>query len=99
MPKISAQGKTCDPFRTVNRSIRPIIGNLRLQERVPGQEYPDCGAVGCLPRSIDKKSIDAVSYENLSPCWCKVGQCRRMKPFAITASQGESAYPLGVKRL
>src|SRR5207249_1783466 len=31
MPEISAQGKTSDPFRTVNGSVRPFIGDLRLQ--------------------------------------------------------------------
>ena len=75
MPEISAQGKTSDPFRTVNRSIRPFVGNLRLQERVPGQEYPDCGAVGCFPRwivSADRTST-ACGDENLRPGRRKVG--------------------------
>src|SRR6266850_7345603 len=93
MPKISAQGKASDPFRTVNRSIRPVIGNLRLQERVPGDEYPDCGTLGCRSRWIEKIE------ENFGPCWRKVGQCRRMKPFAVSAAQGKSTNPLGVKRL
>ena len=34
MPKVSAQREALDPFRTVNRAIRPFIGDLRLQERV-----------------------------------------------------------------
>src|SRR5947199_4936303 len=29
MPKISAEGETRDPFRTVNRSVRPFVGDLR----------------------------------------------------------------------
>src|SRR6266516_3196476 len=97
MPKISAQGKTSDPFRTVNRSVRPFVSNLRLQERVSGQEYPDCGAGECFPRWIDKKSIDAVNYENLSTCWLKVRYGRRMKSFAVSAAQGDSANRIGLK--
>ena len=67
MPEISAQRKASDPFRTVNQSIRPIIGNLRLQERVPGYEYPDCGAVGCFPRWIvsGERTSTACGDENL----------------------------------
>ena len=71
MPKISAQGKTSDPFRTVNRSIRPFVGNLRLQEGIPGQEYPDRGAVGCLPRWI--ANSDGCDKENLRRGRRKVG--------------------------
>src|SRR5438046_2715683 len=30
MPEVSAQRKTLDPFRTVNRSISPFVSDLRL---------------------------------------------------------------------
>src|SRR5207248_10536972 len=93
MPEISAQGKTPDPFRTVNRSIRPFVGNLWLQERVSLDEYSDRGVDGRLPRWILNAD------ENLRPRRRKVGQRRRMKPFAISAAQGESANQLGLKRL
>src|SRR4029077_302798 len=93
MPEISVQGKTSDPFRTVNRSIRPFVGNLRLQEGVSLDEYPDSGIFRGLPRWILNAD------ENLGPRWRKVGQRRRMKPFAVSAAQGESANQLGVKRL
>src|SRR6266576_4114332 len=81
MPKISAQGKTSDPFRTVNRSIRPIIGNLRLQERVPVDEYLDY--VDGLSLWIVKRAGGEEAYD---ACRSKVGQCRRMKRFAVTAA-------------
>ena len=67
MPKISAQGKASDPFGTVNHSIRPVIGNLRLQERVSDDVYSGRGAGGCQSLRIVKKS------ENFGPCRGKVG--------------------------
>ena len=54
MPKISAQGKASDPFGTVNHSIRPFIGDLRLQERVSDDVYSDGGAGGCQSLRIVK---------------------------------------------
>src|SRR5437764_10479131 len=44
MPEISAQGKTSDPFRTVNCSIRPFVGNRRIEERVSTQEEPSASS-------------------------------------------------------
>ena len=38
MPEVSAQRKTFDPFRTVNRSISPFVGDLRLQVGVSTNE-------------------------------------------------------------
>src|SRR5207253_11369495 len=37
--------------------------------------------------------------EEFGACRSKVGECRRMKPFAVSTTQGERANPVGVKRL
>src|SRR5207249_849363 len=97
MPKVSAQGKTFDPVRTVNRSIRPFISDLWLQERISGRDYPDRGAIGSQALGIVK--IAGNQGQTLLPCRCKVGECWGMKRFAVSAAQGQRANPLGVKRL
>ena len=71
MPKISAQGKTFDPFRAVDDSVRPFIGNLRLQERVSLGDYPDPGAG--LGQILWIASIIGNRRETLGPCRGKVG--------------------------
>src|SRR5213080_4403466 len=95
MPKVSAQGKTFDPVRTVNGSIRPFISDLWLQERISGHDYSDGGVAGGQPLGI----VQWVQRKTLRPCRCNVGQSRGMKRFAVSAAQGERTNPLGVKRL
>ena len=34
MPPIGAYGQALEPFRAVNRSVGPFIGNFRLQVRI-----------------------------------------------------------------
>jgi hypothetical protein len=69
MPKVSVQGKTFDRFRTVNGSVRPFIGDLRLQERVSFDDYPDrTGLVGQLLWIVKL----AERYDKLGACWRKV---------------------------
>src|SRR5437588_5084231 len=95
MPKVGAQGKILAPVRTVNRSIRPFISDLWIQERIPGHDYPDGGALGSQPFGI----VQFAQRKTLHPCRCNVGQSRGMKRFAVSAAQGEGTNPLGVKRL
>src|SRR5207302_6976965 len=96
MPGISAQGKTSDPFRTVNCSIRPFVGNLRIEERVSSQEEPNASSWRRQSLRIVKKTG---GEEEFGAGRRKVGQCRRIKRFAVRATQGEGANPLWVKRL
>ena len=44
MPEIGAQREAFDPFRSVNRSVGPFIGDLRIEERVPGQQEPSASS-------------------------------------------------------
>src|SRR5207244_8340456 len=86
-----------DPFRTVNRSVGPFIGDLRLQIGVSSHDDPNESSIRSQSLWIAKKFGER--SEEFAACRSKVGECRRMKPFAVSATQGERANPVGVKRL
>src|SRR5437762_7586857 len=97
MPKVRAQGKAFDPFWTVNRSVGPFIGDLRLQIGVSSHDDPNESSIRSQSLRIAKKFGER--SEEFGACRSKVGECRRMKPFAVSTTQGERANPVGVKRL
>ncbi len=100
MPKVRAQRKAFDPFRTINRSVGPFIGDLRLQIGVSPLADPNSSSVrskriaGC---RVYLRIVKLVGdpEEVFEPCWRKIGECRSMKPFAVARTQGECANPLG----
>src|SRR5439155_9453445 len=97
MPKVRAQGKAFDPFWTVNRSVGPFIGNLRLQIGVSSHDDPNESSIRSQSLRIAKKFGER--SEEFGACRSKVGECRRMKPFAVSTTQGERTNPVRVKRL
>src|SRR6266536_3622489 len=97
MPKIRAQRKTVNPFRTVYRSVGPFIGDLRLQIGVSSLDDPNESSWRSQSLRIAKQVGER--SEEFGACRSKIGECRRMKPFAVSATQGERANPVGVKRL
>src|SRR4030095_6524252 len=81
MPPVGAQGKPLDPLRTVNGSVRPLIGCLRYQERVSANEHFDIVLGGQMLWITDLR-------EDLGPCRRQFYYCRRMKRFSVAAAQG-----------
>src|SRR2546430_12379489 len=92
MPKISAQGKTSDPFRTVNCSIRPFVGNRRIEERVSTQEEPSASSWRRQSLGIVKKTG---GEEESGAGRRKAGRCRRRNRLPVRATQGRGAIQLG----
>ena len=72
MPKICAQRKAFDPFRTVNRPVGPFIGDLRLQEGISTLDYPDRGVIGCQSLRV-AKTVAPKAGETFGSRWCKIG--------------------------
>src|SRR5712671_1486539 len=96
MPEIGAEREAFDPFRSVNRSVGPFIGNLRIEKRVSTQEEPN----GSSWRRQSLRIVKKTGWEEeFGAGRRKVGQCRRIKRFGVRAAQGEGANPLGLKRL
>src|SRR4029077_10115161 len=72
MPKVCAQSEAFDPFRTVNRPVRPFIGDLRLQEGISTLDYLNRGAIGCQSLRIGK-AVFPEGGETFSSCWRQIG--------------------------
>ncbi len=89
---VGAQGKTFDPLRAVSgHFVRPFIRSLVFQERVSGDDLYLI-VRGHIQRIMNQR-------EGLSPCRRRLAQLRRMKRFAVGATQGQRADPFGIKRL
>src|SRR6476646_3129097 len=97
MPKVRAQREAFDPIRTINRSVGPFIGDLRLQIGVSPLDDPNTSSVRSQSLRIAKEFGDR--QEAFRPCWRKVGECRCMKRFGVTGTQGKRADILRVKWL
>lgn len=97
MPEVSAQRKAFDPFRAVNHSISPFVGNLGLQIGVSTCDERNASSWRSQSLGIEK-SVGKREKEFASS-GTKVGQCRRMERFGVTGAQCECADPLRVKRL
>ena len=84
MPPVGAQGKAFDQLRTVNGSLRPLIGCLRNQERVSANEHFDIVLSGVKCFGLMNLYVSKIS---LPPCRRQLYYCRRMKRFTIGAAQ------------
>ena len=92
VPPIGAHRQALYPLGTVHGSVGPFIGSFRLQEGISVNAFLDLGKSEVGKRIDDQREV-------LRARRIELEQCRRVKRFGVTATQGQRTDILGINRL